>query len=113
VSRSYNTDHAITGGLINTKRAFAQLLEGPAAAIDLLMSRILADARHETIRILRHGPISRRRVPIWTMAYSGRFGFVETRVEALVGADRPATQHRIDELADMIVQFAAQEGARC
>lgn len=110
VSRAYNADAGITGGLLNSKRAFAQLLEGPAAAIDALMVRILVDRRHESVQVLRHVAIPRRKLPFWTMAYSGAFGFVEARIAPLVGAGDDIALHQIDELEGLIVEFAKQKG---
>jgi hypothetical protein len=106
VARVHNARVGITGGLINTSRFFAQLLEGPAAAIDDLMSRIATDCRHETVRILRCDVITHRQLTGWSMAYSGSWTFVANRVEPLVGADLESDPERIDALMELIVKFA-------
>jgi hypothetical protein len=86
------------------------LLEGPAQVIDALMEKILADQRHETVQILRYGAVARRKFPFWTMAYSGPFAFVDAHVEPLVNAGCAIAPQRIDQLENLIVQFATKDG---
>jgi hypothetical protein len=106
VSRVYNEAAGITGGLINTSHAFAQLLEGPTNAIDDLMERIAIDRRHENVRILRLDVIRDRQLPGWSMAYSGSWTYVAKRVEPLIGGDLESDRKMIDTLMELIVKFA-------
>ncbi len=71
VSRVNNSASGITGGLINADSAFAQLLEGPAVAIEDVMRRIKIDPRHADVQVLRTCGITHRQLPDWSMAYSG------------------------------------------
>ncbi len=48
-SREYNTAHYITGLLLHCEGHFAQLLEGPAAAVRALFAHIQRDPRHRRI----------------------------------------------------------------
>jgi hypothetical protein len=104
-ARAHNVAAGITGGLVNTRYAFAQLLEGPAKAIDDLMGRISIDRRHTNVCILRFVALTDRKLPGWSMAYSGSWTFVAKRVERLVGAEIESDPQRIDELIELIVKF--------
>lgn len=110
VAQTHNAAVGITGGLIDTRRAFAQLLEGPAQAIDELMAKIVADRRHEAVQIVRSVTVTRRKFPFWTMAYSGPFAFVDAHVEPLVDAGCDIAPQKIDQLENLIVQFAIKNG---
>jgi hypothetical protein len=52
VSHSRNASVGVTGALISTEAAFAQILEGPAAAVDELMLRIRRDSRHTDVAVV-------------------------------------------------------------
>lgn len=112
ISRANNANFGITGALISTKKNFAQLLEGPVGAIDPLISRIVADPRHNGVLILRRSSIRHRRLPLWTMAYSEPFEFVATRIERLLGSASDVQSHHINELEDLIVGFATRDTAK-
>jgi hypothetical protein len=106
VASAHNLANGITGGLVNTRNAFAQLLEGPANAVDDLMSRISIDRRHENVRTLRLATITHRQLPGWSMAYSGAWTYVAKRVEPLVGGDMESDPKKIDTLIELIVAIA-------
>lgn len=106
VSRSHNAAVDITGGLISTKHAFAQLLEGPVDAIDDLMRRIQCDPRHEGLRVHRRTDISRRKLSFWTLAYCGSWRFVADRVEPLMRGCAEPSAVMIDRLEEAIIHFA-------
>lgn len=59
-SREHNFRSAITGFLVHDGAHFAQLLEGPAFAVDGLMERIATDPRHTRMRIVLHTEITQR-----------------------------------------------------
>jgi len=105
-SRSWNEAQGITGGLINTPLSFAQLVEGPAAAVDDLMAKISKDPRHRDVRILRTETIGKVRLPAWAMAYSGPWSFVSRRVEPLVDIAGAPDPIAVDELMRLVVAFA-------
>ncbi len=81
--------HSITGALCLGDGCFAQVLEGPGAAVLDTFDRILADARHQDVRLLEFVPIACRRFEGWTMAFSG-----ELAPGILAGA---AVEHRLLE----------------
>lgn len=64
-----NDEVGITGFLLHGHGLFMQVLEGETAAVDATMQRILADVRHSELRVLEHGPISRREFSDWAMGF--------------------------------------------
>jgi hypothetical protein len=84
-----NSFAAITGGLCLGDGCFAQVLEGPGAAVLETFDRILVDPRHQEVRLLEFVPIASRRFAGWSMAFSG-----ELAPGVLAGA---AVEHRLME----------------
>lgn len=82
-SRVRNARIQVTGALVASRGRFAQILEGPRAALDALMDSIRRDRRHTEVEVVMHTDIERRRFPEWTLAYSGTSVFVNGLIEAL------------------------------
>jgi hypothetical protein len=87
VALSRNADLGVTGALVSTTDYFAQILEGPAAAIAELMDSIHHDSRHTDVTVLREAPIQRRRFADWSMAYAGPSTYVAGQIAPLIGAN--------------------------
>jgi len=68
-ARSRNTADGLTGLLVHRNGRFMQLLEGPYDAVLSTYQRILADDRHDDVRLLAEESIHTRRFPEWSMAY--------------------------------------------
>lgn len=68
VSQRRNAALGITGVLYSDGAYFVQLLEGPADAVEDVFASILADPRHEDIRVVERGPAERRWFANWHMA---------------------------------------------
>lgn len=68
-ARQLNERRGVTGVLLFTGGHFAQLLEGPAAALAETMAAIRRDRRHEAIHELLGEPIAQRRCGDWSMAF--------------------------------------------
>jgi hypothetical protein len=68
-ARSRNTADGLTGLLVHRNGRFMQLLEGPYDAVLATYQRILADDRHDDVRLLAEESIHTRRFPEWSMAY--------------------------------------------
>jgi hypothetical protein len=77
----------LSGALIYSQTRFTQLIEGPEASVELMMTRIMADPRHANIRIVARDRRRERRLPGWKLAYSGKSLFVERAIEALAESD--------------------------
>lgn len=67
-SRTGNADKGITGALMLYDDWFAQVLEGPQAAVEALYARIKADARHDGVWLNEAGPTPKRLFGKWAMA---------------------------------------------
>lgn len=70
-ARTNNRRAGITGALLVSGSAFAQVLEGPRAAVAATFARIQRDPRHRNVRQLIEEPIAARRFARWSMAYAG------------------------------------------
>ena len=68
-SRRQNWHSGLTGCLLFTGSAFAQVLEGPVATVQTLFERLRGDARHTDVRILWSEAAGARRFANWTMGY--------------------------------------------
>lgn len=70
-SRSRNRAAGITGSLLCNDGCFAQILEGPAEALDRLFAAICADPRHSHVTVLQHGPAATRAFPDIPLSFIG------------------------------------------
>ncbi len=62
-----NAQNGVTGFLMVTPAAFAQVLEGEQHNVAETYGRIVIDPRHGEIRLLVEEPIADRRFPHWSM----------------------------------------------
>ncbi|MFT4013304.1 MAG: BLUF domain-containing protein [Paracoccus sp. (in: a-proteobacteria)] len=68
-ARARNAQLALTGFLHLEDGAFYQWLEGPDAALQLVLDRIALDPRHERMQILSRGTQETRQFPNWQMGF--------------------------------------------
>ncbi|KTS03075.1 hypothetical protein SB2_04855 [Methylobacterium radiotolerans] len=94
-SLARNAQLGITGALVASRERFAQILEGPRAAVDALMDSIRRDRRHAGVEVLVYDDIDRRRFADWTLAYSGASVFVDGLIGTLTERATPLP-HRGD-----------------
>jgi len=106
VARSRNASLGVTGTLIATDAAFAQILEGEKAAIDELMLSIFADTRHTDVKILEYREIEQRSFPNWALAYSGSASYIGCRLAPLTAGDAGPLQ--IGQLVKLLEEFGRQ-----
>lgn len=66
-ARRFNQENGITGFLLATQTAFAQVLEGDDADVRKTYERIMADPRHRDLRILSESPVPERMFAGWAM----------------------------------------------
>ena len=71
VARRNNQADGISGALLFSENWFAQVLEGPVAAIERTFERIQCDPRHADVTVLELSPARGRRFGDWSMAYAG------------------------------------------
>ncbi|HXA38864.1 MAG TPA: BLUF domain-containing protein [Phenylobacterium sp.] len=80
VARARNAALDLTGALISSDEHFAQVLEGPAAAVDAVMASIFRDPRHWRVTVLEEAARGERRFPQWSLAYAGHTPLVALRI---------------------------------
>ena len=67
-SQASNARYGVTGVLRYDGAYFLQMREGPRAAVEATMARILRDPRHTDVRITAQGAVERRDFAAWNMA---------------------------------------------
>ena len=70
-ARHTNQRLGITGALLFTEGTFAQVLEGPRAAVEEVFETIQCDTRHTAVTLLHFHPLEARSFAGWDMAYAG------------------------------------------
>lgn len=101
-ARPYNAAHDITGFLTFDGTSFVQLLEGPPDAVDALMGRIEADARHDGVRRI-WSVMGHRLLPRWAMHhehFDRAHPFVQEQVRVLLDrrGEHGVTRRQIQQL---------------
>lgn len=71
VSRVNNARVGVTGALMFNAGCFAQVLEGPSAAVEATFERIQQDERHGEVTLLAFDVVEDRLFTEWSMAYVG------------------------------------------
>ena len=89
-ARRKNPPLGLTGALLFSADAFAQVLEGPASVVWETYHRIEADPRHCNPMVVGAGPIAARSFGAWSMGYIGPSPAVESRFAAIAAQDRGA-----------------------
>jgi hypothetical protein len=90
VARARNERLSVTGALLYTEEHFAQILEGPAAAVAELMEHIAADPRHTRLKVIWTDEPAGRSFADWSLAYSGPSRYVDRYIRPFYdGEDRP------------------------
>ncbi len=99
-----NGRDSITGVIVFADRQFAQVIEGPEAAVNALYTRILADWRHSDVQLDVREACTRRRFPSWSMAYVGFEADLQPIFNALTGRSdlAPDMAGIMCDLADML-----------
>lgn len=85
-SQVNNARVGVTGALMFNQGCFAQVLEGPQAAVEATFERIQQDVRHGDVSLLSFGPAEARGFPVWSMAYIGASDADATRYGTIAGA---------------------------
>ncbi len=70
-ARHNNQQHGVTGALLFSDGCFAQVLEGPPAAVEGVFESIQCDPRHSEVTILHLHPVPERSFGQWSMAFGG------------------------------------------
>lgn len=73
-AREKNRANNITGILLYADGSFIQVLEGPPANIDALITKIQEDVRHNRVIILYRNKIDQRSFSEWSLGYRNAEG---------------------------------------
>ncbi|HEY0627457.1 MAG TPA: BLUF domain-containing protein [Allosphingosinicella sp.] len=84
VALSRNPKLDVTGALVFTGPHFAQVLEGPKAGVDELLTSIRRDPRHRNMHVVQAVEIAEREFPYWSLAYAGPSLYVDRHLRPLV-----------------------------
>uniref|UniRef100_A0A9E8A0A8 BLUF domain-containing protein n=1 Tax=Bosea sp. NBC_00436 TaxID=2969620 RepID=A0A9E8A0A8_9HYPH len=108
-ARRFNDRNGITGFLLATDRAFAQVLEGQQDNVTETYGRIVMDPRHAAVRLLIEEPIAARSFAGWAMGIAERdetTGFIF----GLYGVTPEADLHAqpLETLVDLAGELAAR-----
>jgi hypothetical protein len=104
VARARNTSLGITGALISTDDHFAQILEGPAEAVDAVMASIFRDQRHWRVTVLEEADLAEQTFQGWSSAFAGRGSLVDVRITPRL-LNVPADPADVRQLREMIRAF--------
>lgn len=96
----------VTGALISTPHYFAQILEGPSAAIDALMLSISRDPRHHDIQVIEKLDRDQRRFGKWSMAYSGHANYVDKHISVFDNRSENVDAASLHRLHRLMLEFA-------
>ena len=101
-----NASLRVTGALLFTGSKFAQYLEGTADALQLLMTSIRIDPRHQNIVVLAEGQREERQFARWTLAYAGPAVFVARVVQAALDDAQAGSPMKSRTLIRLLREFA-------
>lgn len=108
-ARERNSANCVTGMLVFTGEHFAQLLEGPEEAIDMIMASIRQDPRHHSLREFVE-PVSERSFAAWSLGYVGQSTYVDRRVKSLLAAAPDSALSNMQaEFRNLMLLFAHQD----
>ena len=89
VARPRNAADGVTGALLFTRTGFAQVLEGPLAAVQATFERIQRDPRHDDVLVLASEPVGQRLFAGWAMADAGLVADTHPLLSAATPAAAP------------------------
>lgn len=99
----------IRGALLFTEKHFAQVLEGPKAAVEELMTSILCDARHDQVTVIERRPIDGYRFSDWGLAYWGNASYMDRKIASLLSKqDAANAAGRNAQLFELIRRLAQE-----
>ena len=109
-SRRNNARQDVTGALFYNEGNFAQVLEGPMAAVAQTFERVQCDPRHSEVTVIESGIISRRDFPDWAMAFTGtEHNKAQSDARAAFGDAFSETAGAGAKIMDMLRKLIVQE----
>jgi len=105
-ARHRNVNTGLTGALLFTGTHFAQYLEGQKSQLDVLLSSLERDPRHEGLQVIDRSQIYRRLFQTWNMAYFGPAQFVARPIMELAeGLDVSPKPRGAQWLIELMSEF--------
>ncbi|MDE2581651.1 MAG: BLUF domain-containing protein [Rhodospirillales bacterium] len=101
-AQAANLGSRVTGALLFSRTGFAQVLEGPLAAVAETFERIQRDPRHGDVVVLESGSVAERVFPDWSMALAGDL----PETEADLPRDQAGAARVLTLLRDLVQQTA-------
>jgi Sensors of blue-light using FAD len=112
-SRRNNAADDITGALLFSDTNFAQVLEGPRAAVDRLYETLHHDMRHKDLLLLLTEPLEARQFPQWSMAHIGPSRSAKEALElAAEGVGESSQGRRVRRLLSLMSETLHRGGAK-
>lgn len=104
-----NAQNHVTGFLLATEDAFAQVLEGERANVAETYGRIMVDPRHAALRLLVEEPIAARSFESWAMGLAER-DETTNFIFGLYGVtpENDLTQQPLETLLDLAGELSGQ-----
>ncbi len=106
-SRRNNSRVGVTGALMFNAGCFAQVLEGPAGAVEQVFDRIGRDERHRGVVLLSSGEAKERVFGSWSMALVGASAANPLRssplaVDSAYDPSRMTSEQMVDTLSRLV-----------
>ena len=110
-ARRFNDQNGISGFLLATGGAFAQVLEGTEQNVAETYGRIVVDPRHTGLRLLTKEPIAARGFAGWAMGVADRNETTDF-IFGLYGVtpERDLHVQPVDVLVDLASELAQRPG---
>lgn len=109
-ARHLNQDNDVTGFLLATPGAFAQVLEGRTASVVETYGRIMLDPRHAKLNLLLDAEIAERSFTRWAMGFADSDG-TKAFIFGLYGVtpDNDLHQQPLDTVLDLAAEFSTNQ----
>ena len=108
-SRRNNMRDKVTGALLFGAGSFAQVLEGPLAAVERAFERIQCDPRHADVVVLHVLRSQQRDFADWSMAYAGKLAASGEGARALSQALEQPGQAGAEAVLAMLRDLVGRE----
>jgi len=104
-ARKNNANHGITGALVlyEYRNRFAQVLEGPEAAIQSLFNKIKVDSRHDSIKVVESNMVAERQFRHWAMTLVVEHGEEDIPLMASTGGLSEAAPWRVTPGQELVL----------
>ena len=107
VSQRNNAREGLTGALAVNDGWFLQVIEGSPNAINALLRRLAADARHTELEVLSRRTVSGRLFPDWSMVAARVTPAIGPQLMRLIDECRVSPEAAVDALLRLVADRKA------